>query len=72
MAQLKKLVSILHIDDSVVFPGHISLDDLVTYYRAADLFLSMVKGQRLFLSEGIARVNLRKRGVDHENKKPPS
>ncbi|MBI2463460.1 glycosyltransferase family 4 protein [Candidatus Peregrinibacteria bacterium] len=41
MAQLKKLVSLLHLEDSVVFSGHVSLDDLVTYYRAAHLFLSM-------------------------------
>lgn len=41
MAQLQKLVSLLHLDDSVLFPGHVSLDDLVTYYRTAHLFLSM-------------------------------
>lgn len=41
LAELKKLAQTLKIERDVVFTGKISFDDLCTYYRISDAFLSM-------------------------------
>ncbi|MBI4234828.1 glycosyltransferase [Candidatus Peregrinibacteria bacterium] len=39
--RLRKLVKMLEIEPFVVFGEHVDFDDLATYYKSADLFLSM-------------------------------
>jgi L-malate glycosyltransferase len=39
--ELRDLVRALDLEDYVVFTGHVSLSELVAYYRRADLFVSM-------------------------------
>lgn len=39
--RLKKLVRMLGIESFVIFGEHVSFEDLATYYKSADLFLSM-------------------------------
>jgi glycosyltransferase involved in cell wall biosynthesis len=38
---LRELAQELGLDDAVIFTGHVSQRDLVTYYRLADLYVSM-------------------------------
>lgn len=38
-ARLKSYVNALDIRDSVIFPGHIKFDEILAYYKLADLFL---------------------------------
>jgi len=47
--RLKKLVEMLGIQANVVFGGHVSFEDLATYYKAADLFLSMSEHEGFFV-----------------------
>lgn len=43
------LVEKLEIMDKVVFSGHLSLEDMSTYYKSADLFLSMSEHEGFFV-----------------------
>ncbi len=39
--RLKKYVSLLGLEDCVIFPGHIRFDEVLAYYHLADVFLCM-------------------------------